>query len=201
MLPAAIAERLKFRRGSLAERHSAVTVLFADIVGFTPMAERVSPSELFVLLDEIFTSFDALVIDRDVEKIKTIGDNYMVAAGVPDGRVDHASVVADLALAMQAAIGDIAARRGLELSIRIGFHSGPAVAGVIGQNKFAYDLWGDTVNTASRMESAGAAGRIQITNETRLLLDDRFVVEPRGEIAVKGKGTRATFWLVGAAAT
>ena len=174
-----------------------MTVLFADIVGFTPLAERLRPRELLDLLDDIFTRFDALVLERDLEKIKTIGDNYMVAAGVPRARDDHAAVVADLALAMQREIADIASRRELALSIRIGLHSGPAVAGVIGVKKFAYDLWGDTVNTASRMESHGAPGRIQISDETRRLLGDRFATESRGSIEIKGKGSRRTWWLVG----
>ena len=197
VLPEEIAQKLKFRPGTMAERFAAVSVLFADIVGFTPLAERLDPDELLSLLDEVFSDFDDLVVNRDLEKIKTIGDAYMVAAGVPRPREDHATAIADLAIAMQAAVARIGRQRDQDLSIRIGIHSGPAVAGVIGLKKFAYDLWGDTVNTAARLESHGAAGRIQISEATRELLGDGYRVEARGPIDLRGKGLHSTFWLEG----
>jgi len=171
-------------------------VLFADIAGFTPMSAGMTPAELVGLLNTIFTDFDTFVRELGLEKIKTVGDAYMVAAGVPAARPDHAHAIADLALRFR---DHVAANRfdGQEIDLRIGINSGPIVAGVVGTYKFAYDLWGDVVNTASRMESGGVPGAIQITDATFELISDAFVCEPRGVISVKGKGEMNTYFLVG----
>jgi adenylate cyclase len=197
VLPRTIAERLKRERGVIAEAHPEVTVLFADVVDFTPFAERTEPARVVGVLDEVFTAFDALAERHGLEKIKTIGDADMVASGLPEPRADHAEVMAEMALEMQAEFGRIGAGLGAGRAIRIGMDSGPVIAGVIGSHKFAYDLWGDTVNTASRMESHGLAGRIQVTEGTYRRLRGRYVFEERGEIDVKGKGTRAAYLLTG----
>jgi adenylate cyclase len=200
VLPAPIAERLKRHEGVIAEQHDDVTVLFADLVGFTAHSAAMEARELVTLLDRIFSAFDALADAEGLEKIKTIGDAYMVAGGIPDPRPDHAQAVARMALAMRDEIGAIAAstEHGW-LDVRIGIDTGPAVAGVIGQRKFIYDLWGDTVNTASRMESHGVPGVIQVTARTAAVLGPGFVVRPRGTIEVKGKGPTETFLLDGVA--
>jgi class 3 adenylate cyclase len=171
-------------------------VLFADVVGFTPMSAAMSPPELVGLLDKVFTAFDGFVSELGLEKIKTVGDEYMVAAGVPRARSDHAGAIAELALRIR---DHMAAARfdGHPLSLRIGINSGPVVAGIIGTHKFAYDMWGDTVNTASRMESEGVPGGIQVSASTYELIRDRFTCEPRGLIPVKGKGEMTTYILVG----
>jgi guanylate cyclase len=200
VLPAPIAERLKRHEGDvIAERHDAVTVLFADLEGFTAQTTRLEPEELVSLLDEIFSAFDRLADDEGLEKIKTIGDAYMVVGGVPEPRPDHAAAVARMALAMHGEVARICEARDLPwLRIRIGIDTGPAVAGVIGRRKFIYDLWGDTVNTASRMESHGVPGEIQLTARAAgALRDDGFVLESRGRIDVKGKGEMETFLLRG----
>jgi adenylate cyclase len=199
MLPAPIAERLKAHPGRIADHCGGITVLFADLVGFTVLSGRLAPGVLVTLLDEIFSSFDDLASRHGLEKIKTIGDAYMVVGGAPTARPDHASAVAEMALEMNALVAAHAPVDGHRLALRIGIHSGPAVAGVIGKQKYTYDLWGDTVNTASRMESHGLAGEIQVTQETRDLLDGRFRLEPRGVQAIKGKGEMATFLLKGPA--
>jgi class 3 adenylate cyclase len=197
VLPRSIAERLKRDPGVIAERFEEVTVLFADVADFTPFAERTSPERVVGVLDEIFSAFDRLTQERGLEKIKTIGDAYMVAGGLPEPRPDHAEAVAGLALEMQAQLARVCDALGLGLTIRIGIDSGPVVAGVIGRHKFSYDLWGDTVNTASRMESHGLPGRIQVTDATYRRLRARFDFEERGEIEIKGKGRLRTFLLVG----
>jgi adenylate cyclase len=197
VLPRSIALRLKREPGVIAERHEEVSVLFADIADFTPFAERTSPVRVVGVLDEIFSAFDELTLRHGLEKIKTIGDAYMVAGGLPEPRSDHADAVAELALEMQAELAHLCEAGGLELGIRIGIDSGPVVAGVIGRHKFIYDLWGDTVNTASRMESHGVVGRIQVTETTYRRLRDRYRFEDRGEIEVKGKGRLKTYLLVG----
>lgn len=197
VLPRSIAERLKRDPGVIADRYEEVTVLFADVADFTPFAERTSPERVVGVLDEIFSAFDRLTQRRGLEKIKTIGDAYMVAGGLPEPRPDHAEAVAELALEMQAELDRLCAALGLGLAIRIGIDSGPVVAGVIGRHKFIYDLWGDTVNTASRMESHGVIGRIQVTEATYRHLRDRYRFEDRGEIEVKGKGRLQTYLLVG----
>jgi class 3 adenylate cyclase len=191
MLPEVIAERLKTMPGAIADGHEAVSVLFADIAGFTPMSAKMSPDELVRLLNEIFSTFDGMAARHGLEKIKTIGDAYMVVGGVSSARPDHATAVAKMALEMR----DATARFGLQM--RIGAHTGPAVAGVIGTAKYSYDLWGDTVNTASRMESHGAPGRIHITDEFRAALDARWKLEERGVVEIKGKGPMKTWWLDG----
>ncbi len=206
ILPRSIAEQLKTYqigitqrdgRSFIADGFDDVTVLFADIVGFTELSSRTSPADIVALLNRIFSQFDALCDRYQVEKIKTIGDAYMVASGLPEARADHLEVLADLALAMQDRIDEFSQREGVTLAIRIGIHTGNVVAGVIGTKKFAYDLWGDTVNIASRMESQGLPGKIQVTETVYQRLRDRYCLEYRGEIAIKGKGTMNTYWLLG----
>ncbi|TMK77535.1 MAG: adenylate/guanylate cyclase domain-containing protein [Actinobacteria bacterium] len=199
VLPSTIAARLKTSSAVIADGFADVTVLFADIVNFTPLSDRVSPEQLVKLLDELFTDFDGLVERFNLEKIKTIGDAYMVAGGLPVERPDHAQAVADMALEMNKAVGRHGASAGDGFSLRIGMDTGPVVAGVIGRKKFIYDLWGDTVNTASRMESQGIPGRIHVTARTRDRLADAFELEMRGEIQVKGKGPMTTYFLLGRA--
>jgi adenylate cyclase len=196
ILPRSIAERLKVETRTIADQFSSASILFADVVDFTPLSERLPPTEVVALLDHLFSHFDVLAERYELEKIKTIGDCYMVAAGVPSSRPDHAQVLALMALDMQAAMrSDEIGHLGLEL--RVGINSGPVVAGVIGRKRFLYDLWGDAVNTASRMESHGTSGRIQITRATKELLADEFVCEPRGTIPIKGKGEIEAWYLVG----
>jgi adenylate cyclase len=198
VLPEPIAERLKAGAGVIAEHYDAVTVLFADLVGFTERSLVMAPDQLVALLDRIFSAFDRLAEREGVEKIKTIGDAYMVAGGLPQPRPDHLEAVARTALAMREAIAAMRQEPGHEwLSVRIGIDSGPAVAGVIGRSKFIYDLWGDTVNTASRMESHGLPGEIQVTERVATALGPQFAVRARGTIDVKGKGPMVTF-LIGA---
>jgi class 3 adenylate cyclase len=199
ILPASISARLKTEGRSLADGHAEVTVLFADIVGFTELSARLPPEEVVRMLNEVFSRFDDLSLQFGLEKIKTIGDAYMVAGGLPEPRGDHVEAVARMGLAMHRAIADLNLEHGRELELRIGMHTGPVVAGVIGKRKFIYDLWGDTVNTASRMESSGAPGAIQITREVRDRLEGKFRTERRGTIQVKGKGEMETFFLRGEA--
>jgi len=193
VLPAPIAERLKRESGVIADRCPEVSVLFADLAGFTPTAERLPPEEVVSLLDGIFSEFDGLVAEQGLEKIKTIGDGYMVAGGVPVFIKDHAERIADLALAMQEATR----AREAALGLRIGIDTGPVVAGVIGRSRFGYDLWGDTVNTASRMESHAPPGGIQVTARTAALLADRFELERRDQVEIKGKAPMTTYLLLG----
>jgi guanylate cyclase len=194
ILPSSVAARLKAGEGLIADDVAEVSVLFVDIVGFTPMSAEIGATALISLLNEVFSTFDVLVAAAGLEKIKTVGDEYMVAAGVPEGRQDHAAVMANLALDMR----DVVRNRtfgGRKIEVRIGINSGPVVAGVIGTTKFSYDLWGDTVNAASRMESSGVPGRIQITAATKALLSGAFEYEPRGAIEVKGLAAMETFFL------
>lgn len=195
ILPDEIVTRLKATDSRIADSFESVSVLFADVVDFTPMSEGMSPTELVTLLDGVFTTFDGFVEELGLEKIKTVGDAYMVAAGVPRARPDHAEAMAELALRIRdhVAAHDFAGRR---IRLRIGINSGPVVAGIIGTRKFAYDLWGDVVNTASRMESEGIPECIQVTAPTYELIKDRFVCEPRGPIPVKGKGEMDAYILV-----
>jgi class 3 adenylate cyclase len=190
VLPAPVARRLKEREHVIADRYEEATVLFADIVGFTGLAVQLPPERLVEVLDDVFSSFDVLAEERGLEKIKTIGDAYMVAGGVPTPRADHREAVLDMAFEMLEAVRD---RGGLEL--RIGVDTGPVVAGVIGRRRFIYDLWGDTVNTASRMESHGVPGRIQVTERVARGLDSRYRAEPRGDVEIKGKGSMPVFLL------
>ena len=197
VLPRSIAERLKRHEGRIAETHEEVTVLFADVVDFTPFAERTPPERVVDVLDEVFSAFDDLARRHGLEKIKTIGDAYMVVAGLPEPRADHAEAMAEMALDMHPESRQLCETLGFDLAIRVGMASGPVIAGVIGRHKFIYDLWGDTVNTASRMESHSLPGRIQVTEATYERLRDRYRFEERGEIEVKGKGRLPAYLLVG----
>ncbi|MCM0593694.1 MAG: adenylate/guanylate cyclase domain-containing protein [Gloeotrichia echinulata CP02] len=196
MLPEAISNRLKQQPGSITEDFADVTVLFADIVGFTEIAASMSAIQLVNLLNPIFSAFDRLSEQYGLEKIKTIGDAYMVVGGLPSQRPDHPQAIAHMALDMQTAIAIFNAENQQNFNIRIGIHSGPVVAGVIGLKKFTYDLWGDTVNIAERMQSHGCNGRIQVSEDTYHRLSDEFCLEKRGEIEVKGKGTMTTYFLI-----
>lgn len=197
VLPKAIAERLKEDTQTIAESFPEVTVLFADLVGFTKLAARISPTELVQLLNEIFTIFDRLAEKHGLEKIKTIGDAYMVVGGLPVQRRNHASAIAEMALDMQTEILNFNRKCHESFAMRIGIHSGPAIAGVIGTHKFIYDLWGDTVNIASRMESHGVPGRIQVSSTTYALLQSSYCFECRGPIPIKGKGEMLVYLLNG----
>lgn len=196
ILPDEVAQRLKTSTERIADEYESASILFADVAGFTPMSADMQPVELVTLLDEVFSDFDVMVEERDLEKIKTIGDAYMVASGVPVPRDDHAHAICDLALAMQEHVGT-RQFQGHRLTFRIGINSGPVVAGIIGRRKFSYDLWGDAVNTASRMESFGVPGRIQLTRNTCDLVQDEFVCEPGGTVEVKGKGPMPVWHLTG----
>lgn len=197
IIPETIADRLKSSPEKIADGFNATTILFSDIVGFTPYSKTVSPEELVSVLNEIFSIFDTLTDKYGLEKIKTIGDAYMVAGGIPSPRDDHAGAIANMALDMQSELEKFNGQNGHTFQIRTGIHSGEAVAGVIGIKKFIYDLWGDTVNTASRMESHGLPGEIQVSEQTYELLKDSFVFDERGEIDVKGKGMMKTYLLKG----
>jgi len=197
ILPEAIAHKLKQSHDSIAENFDEVTILFADIVGFTPLSSRLKPIQLVNLLNEIFSAFDTLADKLGLEKIKTIGDAYMVAGGLPIERDDHAEAMAEMALEMQEALVRFRAERGENIQIRIGMNTGVVIAGVIGTKKFIYDLWGDAVNVASRMESSGEPGQIQVTESTYLHLKDKYELDQRGTIKVKGKGEMKTYWLLG----
>ena len=196
ILPRSIAEKLKSDTRTIADSFTSASILFADVVDFTPLAQRLPAAEVVGILDRLFSHFDSLAERYGLEKIKTIGDCYMVAAGVPTPRPDHAQALARMALDMREAMRDADAVGDLGLELRIGINSGPVVAGVIGRKRFLYDLWGDAVNTASRMESHGSPGRIQVTRATYELLRDDFVCEPRGTLEIKGKGSMETWYLV-----
>ncbi len=197
ILPRSIADKLKAESQPIADHFASASILFADVVDFTPWSEQHAPADVVGYLDHLFSHFDELAERYGLEKIKTIGDCYMVAAGVPEPRPDHARALALMALDMLEAMrsNDHVGHLGHEL--RVGINSGPVVAGVIGRKRFLYDLWGDAVNTASRMESHGTPGRIQITRATYELLADEFECEPRGPIAVKGKGQIEAWYLIG----
>ena len=200
MLPEQIAARLKDGTENVADRFEAVSVLFADMVGSTVLASKLSPEDMVGLLNEIFTGFDEITLNHGVEKISTSGDNYVVAAGVPEVRADHAVVLVRVALEMCDFLSRHAATlhtAGRDLKMRFGINTGPAVAGVVGQRNFHYDIWGDAVNTASRMESTGEPGRIQVSEATYELIKYEFECEERGEVEVKGKGVIRTWWVVG----
>ena len=196
ILPEDIVSQLKDNYQTIANSFGEVTILFADIVGFTQISAQITPDQLVSLLNSIFSEFDLLTDQLGLEKIKTIGDAYMVVGGLPIPRTDHAEAIADFALEMQKIIGKFYQATGEQLEIRIGINTGPAVAGVIGLRKFVYDLWGDAVNTASRMESSGLPGKIQVSADTYEKLKGKYYLEKRGLIEVKGKGQMETFWLI-----
>jgi adenylate cyclase len=195
ILPREIAAILKNENRTIADHYNEASVLFADMVGFTPLSAQLPPVEMVELLNEVFSFFDSLLDKYNVEKIRTIGDSYMVASGVPRGRTDHAQALAHMALEMRDYISTHTFHNGHRLSFRIGINSGSMIAGVIGRRKFVYDVWGDAVNVASRMESHGLGGAVQITQTTYELIKDEFVCEPRGTVNVKGKGEMEV-WLV-----
>lgn len=198
LLPTEIAARLKSSPGEvIADDLPAVTILFADIVDFTPRATALPPEDVVAFLNSVFTEFDRLTEKHGLEKIKTIGDAYMVAAGMPVARDDHTEAIADMALDMLEVTRALSDAADQPVEMRIGLHSGSAIAGVIGTQKVFYDVWGDTVNTASRMESNGEVGRIQMTQDTRARLGDAYRFEERGLVEIKGKGPIQTFWLIG----
>jgi class 3 adenylate cyclase len=197
ILPRPIADRLKHGEGSVVDNFAEITVLFADLAGFTRLTASLSPRDLVSFLNEVFSEFDRLAEAHGLEKIKTIGDAYMVVGGLPTPRSDHAEAVAEMALDMLQAMEQFSARRGTQLGLRIGIHTGPVIAGIIGKNKFSYDLWGDTVNIASRMESQGQPGSIQMTAESFNRLQGKYRFEKRGRLEVKGKGEMTTYLLTG----
>ena len=196
ILPGPIAHRLKQDPHTIADNFEDASVLFADIVGFTKLWSHISPQELVELLNEIFSAFDRLADRHGLEKIKTIGDAYMVVGGLPIPKENHAEAMAQMALDMQEVMEQFNQANREPFRIRIGMNTGPVIAGVIGRNKFIYDLWGDTVNIASRMESHGIANAIQVTEQTFDRLKDKFVFQKRGTIEVKGKGEMTTYLLL-----
>jgi adenylate cyclase len=195
ILPEEIASRLKAQEEPLADSHENVSVLFADLAGFTNISRKLSAADLVNLLNDLFSRFDKLAKKHNAEKIKTIGDCYMVATGLSGNTADHAANIVDLALGMQRAFSEFRALHGIDLKLRIGVHSGAVIAGVIGKQKFSYDLWGNTVNVASRMESEGIPDKIQISEETREMLPNHYEITPRGEIQIKGHRPRETYLL------
>lgn len=197
VLPAPIADQLRSGATTIAESHPDVSVLFADLVGFTPLAERLPPAALVDLLNEVFVEIDDLVVEAGLEKIKTIGDAYMVVGGLPVFRPDHLEALLRLAVRMGEATATVPTPDGTPLQLRIGVDTGAVVAGVIGRRKFSYDVWGDTVNTASRMESHGLPGRIHVTERVARAAGHLFRFEPRDPVHVKGKGEMATYFLLG----
>ena len=197
VLPAPIAARLKAGEGVIADAFPEVTVLFADLVDFTRRSQRIGPAQVVQALNELFSAFDQLAQRHGLEKIKTIGDAYMVAGGLPDPRPDHAEAIAEMALAIRDEVARRTDPSGQPLQVRIGIDTGPVEAGVIGTSKFSYDLWGDTVNTASRMESHGVPGCIQVTARTHQRLRDGYRFQRRGPIPIRGKGEMVTYFLVG----
>lgn len=194
VLPVSIANRLKKGEDTIADSFESVSVLFADLVGFTPLAAKLEPRALVTLLNRIFSRFDELAAVHQLEKIKTIGDAYLAVGNLPEPLADHVGAAANMALDMMASMEDFADRG---ISLRAGLHVGPVIAGVIGNRKLTYDLWGDTVNVASRMESHGVGGRIQVTSAVRDALGDRYHFEERGPIEVKGRGKMETYFLLG----
>ncbi|WP_445300933.1 adenylate/guanylate cyclase domain-containing protein [Microcoleus sp. BR0-C5] len=197
ILPEPIAHRLKYQPGVIADKFEKATILFADLVNFTQISTTMSATNLVYLLNEIFSAFDQLSEKHGLEKIKTIGDAYMVAAGIPIERPDHAEAIAEMALDMLVAIEKLNVKLDAKFDLRIGINSGPVVAGVIGTKKFIYDLWGNAVNTASRMESHGITGCIQVSHYTYKLLPDKYEFEDRGEIEIKGQGKMQAYLLTG----
>jgi guanylate cyclase len=194
-IPSSIAVRLQHGEERIAESYPETTVLFADLAGFTPWARETDPARVVGFLDELFTRFDELAADAGVEKIKTVGDEYMAVAGAPEPRADHATAAIGLARGMLGALDEARRRVDAPLQLRIGLASGPVVGGVIGQQRILFDLWGDTVNTASRMQSSGVPGRIQVAPSTRSLLGDAYAFEERAPVEVKALGPMTTYLL------
>jgi guanylate cyclase len=197
ILPRSIADVLKDDPQTIAERFDSVSILFADVVGFTPLSASIEADDMVNLLNEIYTFFDNVMEKHGLEKIRTMGDGYMAASGVPHARPDHAHALADAALEMMDFLNRWESPYAGDIEFRMGINSGPVLAGVIGRKKFSYDVWGDPVNIASRMESYGEPGKIQVSRATYELLKDDFLFEPRGPIAIKGKGDMETWFLVG----
>jgi adenylate cyclase len=198
ILPATVAARLKDpARTIIADKYDDASILFADIAGYTSRASDTAPADLVRFLDRLYTDLDALVDKHDLEKVKTSGDSYMVVSGVPKPRTDHVEALACFALDMADAVADLKDPQGRAVPLRIGLASGPVVAGVVGARKFFYDVWGDAVNVASRMETTDVAGRIQVPQNVYERISDRFVLEERGEVNIKGKGVMRTWYLVG----
>jgi len=198
ILPPSVAERLKDRTESeIADAYPEASILFADMGGFTARASDTTPEDLVRFLNSVYTRLDSLVERHGLEKIKTTGDAYMVVSGVPEALPDHATALADLALDIRDALVGLVDPQGRAVPVRLGIASGPVVAGVVGTRKFFYDVWGDAVNTASRMESTGEAGQIQVAPKTHDLLADRFELQERGVIEVRGKGPMRTWFLIG----
>jgi class 3 adenylate cyclase len=195
ILPASVVERMRRGEVSIADRFPEATILFSDIVGFTSLAGRSSPGRIIEILNHLFSAFDALAKGLALEKIKTIGDAYMAAFGLPDPRPDHAEAAVLQARAMLKEIGRFRTSNGVQMKLRVGIHTGPAVAGIIGQRKFSFDVWGTTVNIASRMESLGEPGRVHVSEAVAKALDGRFSFADRGLIDVKGAGAMRTFFL------
>ena len=197
ILPASVADRLKDpARNIIADKYDDASVLFADIAGFTERASEMAPDKLIRFLNRLYSDFDALVDKHGLEKIKVSGDSYMVVSGVPQPRADHVEALADLALDMAEAANGLKDSRGGALPLRIGLASGPVVAGVVGSHRFFYDVWGDAVNVASRMESTDSVGRIQLPEDVYQRLKNDFVLHERGAVEVKGKGLMRTWYLV-----
>jgi guanylate cyclase len=195
VLPPSIAQRLKEQPAVIADAFDSATVLFADIVGFTAYASAQPPEDVVGVLNDLFSRFDRIAERHGIEKIKTVGDGYMAVAGLPEPRADHDEAILDAALDMRNAIHRFTHETGVDLAIRIGIATGPVVAGVIGNKKFSYDVWGDTVNMASRMESHGVAGAIQVTSAVKARLVDRYEFEKRAPVNIKGKGPTTTYLL------
>ena len=196
MVPTVIANRLKDGETSISDRHDEVTVLFADIAGFTRFSESHGPEEVVGLLNALFSRFDSLVQEHRLEKIKTLGDGYMVAGGAPLPRPDHATAVTLLAVAMRTAVAEFRDEQGVDWQVRIGIHTGPVVAGVIGTDRYAYDMWGDTVNVASRLESTGDTGEIHLSADTAKHLDGAFSLEDLGPVVMKNREAVTAFRLL-----
>ena len=200
ILPDPIVQRLNAGETTIADQFTEVSILFADLVGFTEAASRMTPARLVDRLNRIFTGFDQLAMRLGVEKIKTIGDAYMAVGGLPEPRPDHAEAIAHLAIGMlEVVAGENHLYGAAPFEMRVGIHTGPVVAGVIGRHKFIYDVWGDTVNIASRMETTGSPGRIHISDATQRNLGGRFRFEPRGIVELKGRGSANAFFLLGPA--
>lgn len=196
ILPVPVAKRLKEESHTIADSFESVSILFADIVGFTPLSEKLKPQDVVSLLNTLFSRFDTLTEKYSLEKIKTIGDAYMVAAGIPEHKENHAELILDFALEIMSDLAEYNNANNTDIKVRIGINSGPVIAGVMGIKKFSYDLWGDSVNTASRMETSGVPGEIHITSETYKLISDKYTVNKREPIEIKGKGLMQTYFVI-----